>query len=474
MDAHVIAVVGATATGKSGLAVELARALRGEIVNADSMQLYQGMDIGSAKEPEAARQGVPHHLLDIWPVTQAANVADYAKLARAAIEEITARGRMPILVGGSGLYVRAALDDLNFPGTDWVIRSRLEDELTRRGGPARPAGRPRPGRGGRDPAEQRTPDRPRPGGDRDLRAPVHRDHAGLPAEPPGGPDRPYAAPPRTGSQDRRPGRPDVAGGTGGRSAQPGRPGPARGPDRQPGARLPAAAPLPGRRMDPRRSPPGDDQGHQALRPPPGILVPPRPPRHLARRDQPRPALRSPPPRPPLDHPPPRPPFMITKGLQSAQTVKSSRSTGTPEGSLLELRGQRFGAEQPGQQLRLERQRPETDTDADLVLRPVHDLDLVAGADLAGLDHPQVGAGPAGLREPLDPASLRHPALEGGARNPGAGHLEDTHGPVRLAIRFPLAGLEATSGCQAGMRAWHCRRRASGSGAPESVRNKDLR
>ena len=133
MGAHVIAVVGATATGKSGLAIELARALGGEIVNADSMQLYQGMDIGTAKEPEAAWQGVPHHLLDIWPVTQAANVADYAKLARAAIEEITARGRVPILAGGSGLYVRAALDDLDFPGTDWLIRSRLEDELTRFG-----------------------------------------------------------------------------------------------------------------------------------------------------------------------------------------------------------------------------------------------------------------------------------------------------------------------------------------------------
>src|SRR5208283_5002093 len=133
MGAHVIAVVGATATGKSGLAIELARALDGEIVNADSMQLYQGMDIGTAKEPEAARQGVPHHLLDIWPVTQAANVADYAKLARAAIEEITARGRMPILVGGSGLYVRAALDDLNFPGTDGGIRARLEAELAEAG-----------------------------------------------------------------------------------------------------------------------------------------------------------------------------------------------------------------------------------------------------------------------------------------------------------------------------------------------------
>jgi tRNA dimethylallyltransferase len=133
MGTHVIAVVGATATGKSGLAVKLARALGGEIVNADSMQLYQGMDIGTAKEPETARQGVAHHLLDIWPVTQTANVADYAKLARTAIDEIMARGRVPVLVGGSGLYVRAALDDLDFPGTDAGIRARLEDELARVG-----------------------------------------------------------------------------------------------------------------------------------------------------------------------------------------------------------------------------------------------------------------------------------------------------------------------------------------------------
>ena len=133
MSTHVIAVVGATATGKSGLGIQLARALGGEVVNADSMQLYQGMDIGTAKEPEAARQGVPHHLLDIWPVTQAANVADYQKLARAAIDDIAARGRVPVLVGGSGLYVRAALDDLHFPGTDTAARARLTDELARLG-----------------------------------------------------------------------------------------------------------------------------------------------------------------------------------------------------------------------------------------------------------------------------------------------------------------------------------------------------
>src|ERR1700761_5280943 len=136
MGTRVIAVVGATATGKSGLATELALALGGEVVNADSMQLYQGMDIGTAKEPEAARRGVPHHLLDIWPVTQTANVADYAKLARAAIDDIAARGRVPILAGGSGLYVRAALDDLTFPGTDPAVRARLEADLERDGAAA--------------------------------------------------------------------------------------------------------------------------------------------------------------------------------------------------------------------------------------------------------------------------------------------------------------------------------------------------
>ena len=130
---HVITVAGATATGKSGLAIALARALRGEIVNADSMQLYRGMDIGTAKEPETAWQGVPHHLLDIWPVTRTANVADYQKLARAATDDIIARGRTPVLVGGSGLYLRAALEDLNFPRPDHGTRARLESELAELG-----------------------------------------------------------------------------------------------------------------------------------------------------------------------------------------------------------------------------------------------------------------------------------------------------------------------------------------------------
>ncbi len=133
MDTRVVAVVGATATGKSRLAIALARVLGGEVVNADSMQLYRGMDIGTAKEPAAARQGVPHHLLDIWPVTQPASVADYQRLAQATIDDIAARGRVPVLAGGSGLYVRAALDDLHFPGTDSGTRARLEDELARLG-----------------------------------------------------------------------------------------------------------------------------------------------------------------------------------------------------------------------------------------------------------------------------------------------------------------------------------------------------
>jgi tRNA dimethylallyltransferase len=98
-------------------------------VNADSMQLYQGMDIGTAKLTTAERAGVPHHLLDIWPVTQAASVSEYQALARDAIGDIRERGRTPILVGGSGLYVRAAIDKLQFPGTDADVRARLEQEL---------------------------------------------------------------------------------------------------------------------------------------------------------------------------------------------------------------------------------------------------------------------------------------------------------------------------------------------------------
>jgi tRNA dimethylallyltransferase len=132
----VLAVVGPTAAGKSALSLGLARAVGGEVINADSMQLYRGMDIGTAKLTPPERAGVPHHLLDIWEVTQAASVSEYQALARAAIAGIQARGRVPILVGGSGLYVRAALDRLEFPGTDPGLRASLEDELARVGAPA--------------------------------------------------------------------------------------------------------------------------------------------------------------------------------------------------------------------------------------------------------------------------------------------------------------------------------------------------
>jgi tRNA dimethylallyltransferase len=132
----VIAVVGPTATGKSELGLELAAELKGEVVNADSMQLYRGMDIGTAKLAPAERRGIRHHLLDVWEVTERASVAAYQRLARAAIEDVVARGGVPVLVGGSGLYVRAVLDDLDFPGTDPELRARLEAELATAGAPA--------------------------------------------------------------------------------------------------------------------------------------------------------------------------------------------------------------------------------------------------------------------------------------------------------------------------------------------------
>ena len=125
----VIAVVGPTAAGKSALSIALAHALGGEVVNADSMQLYRGMDIGTAKLTPDEREGVPHHVLDVWDVREPASVAAYQELARAAVDDVVARGRVPLLVGGSGLYVRAVLEEFEFPGTDPAIRERLELEL---------------------------------------------------------------------------------------------------------------------------------------------------------------------------------------------------------------------------------------------------------------------------------------------------------------------------------------------------------
>ena len=129
----VIAVVGPTGSGKSDLAVSLALELGGEVINADAMQFYRGMDIGTAKITDAERRGVPHHLLDILEVTQEASVSQFQQQARELITDIHARGRRAILAGGSGLYVRAALDVLEFPGTDPLVRQRLEAELAAQG-----------------------------------------------------------------------------------------------------------------------------------------------------------------------------------------------------------------------------------------------------------------------------------------------------------------------------------------------------
>ncbi len=128
----VIAVVGPTAAGKSDLAVDLALALGGEVVNGDSMQVYRGMDIGTAKLTPEERRGVPHHLLDRLDVTEPATVAEFQGWARTAIDECRAREVTPVLVGGSALYLRAVLDDFEFPGTDPGIRARLETSSPRR------------------------------------------------------------------------------------------------------------------------------------------------------------------------------------------------------------------------------------------------------------------------------------------------------------------------------------------------------
>lgn len=131
-----IIICGATATGKSDLAVALALEIGAEIVNADSMQVYEGMDIGTAKLSVAERKAVPHHLLDVLTVRQDSTVAWYQEAARSVIDEIHSRGKDAIIVGGTGLYIKAIVDDLNFPDTDPVIRSRLELEAIEHGAAA--------------------------------------------------------------------------------------------------------------------------------------------------------------------------------------------------------------------------------------------------------------------------------------------------------------------------------------------------
>jgi tRNA dimethylallyltransferase len=134
----ILAIVGATGPGKSDLALDVAEALidqgrPAEIVNADASQLYRGMDIGTAKVPVAERRGIPHHMFDVLDVTEEASVAQYQIDARAAIDDIESRGAVPILVGGSGLYVWSVLYDFEFPGTDPAVRARLEERLASEG-----------------------------------------------------------------------------------------------------------------------------------------------------------------------------------------------------------------------------------------------------------------------------------------------------------------------------------------------------
>ncbi len=125
----IVAVVGATAAGKTGLSLDLAERLGGEIVNTDAMAVYRGMDIGTAKAGAADQARVPHHLLDLLDVTEPLTVAEFQQRARATITDLRARGRTPVLVGGSALYTRAVLDRFEFPGTDPAVRRRLEAEL---------------------------------------------------------------------------------------------------------------------------------------------------------------------------------------------------------------------------------------------------------------------------------------------------------------------------------------------------------
>jgi tRNA dimethylallyltransferase len=125
----IVAVVGATASGKSDLALDLAESLGGEIVNTDAMQVYRGMDIGTAKLPLSERRGIPHRLLDLLDVTEPATVAEFQGWARTAIVKCRSRGVVPVLVGGSALYTRAILDEFDFPGTDTEVRARYDAAL---------------------------------------------------------------------------------------------------------------------------------------------------------------------------------------------------------------------------------------------------------------------------------------------------------------------------------------------------------
>ncbi|RDH75178.1 tRNA (adenosine(37)-N6)-dimethylallyltransferase MiaA [Mycolicibacterium moriokaense] len=131
-----LAIIGPTGTGKSALALEVAERLGGHIVNADAMQLYRGMDIGTAKSPEAERRGIPHHQIDVLDVTETATVARYQHAAAADVECIAAAGELPIIVGGSMMYIQSLLDEWTFPATDPAVRAAWEQRLAEIGAAA--------------------------------------------------------------------------------------------------------------------------------------------------------------------------------------------------------------------------------------------------------------------------------------------------------------------------------------------------
>ena len=128
-----IIVCGATATGKSELAVSLAKEINAEVVNADSMQVYKGMDIGTAKLTNEERGGIVHHLIDVLDIKDEANVAWYQQIAREKIDQILNSGKSVVVVGGTGLYIKAILDDLNFPDTDPEVRQKITDQAEKLG-----------------------------------------------------------------------------------------------------------------------------------------------------------------------------------------------------------------------------------------------------------------------------------------------------------------------------------------------------
>lgn len=131
-----IVIVGTTAVGKTELSLAVANEFNGEIINADSMQLYRGMDIGTAKLPLADRKGIPHHMLDVLNITDTANVSDFQRDARKIVSELDASGKRSVVVGGSGLFIQGLLEDLQFPEVDQQLRDRLQKEADELGGPA--------------------------------------------------------------------------------------------------------------------------------------------------------------------------------------------------------------------------------------------------------------------------------------------------------------------------------------------------